>query len=370
MILLNDFKRQYSSIKDQIQNAVDAVGESGWLILGKEVQVFEETIQRMLQCQYAIGCASGLDALELAMRALDVKSGDKILTTPLSAFATTLAILRIGAKPVFVDVDATGLIELNQCDAVLKQDPNIKFMIPVHLYGHALNLTALRQLKQKYQIHIIEDCAQAICANSAGQPVGSVGDLAACSLYPTKNLGCFGDGGFVMTNNTVYAEKIKSLRDYGQTTKYEHTILGMNSRLDELQAAILNRALLPKLHEFTQRRKDIAKAYLQNINNPLIQLPEIPKDSDSVWHLFPTLSEDRDAFQTFLKQNDIQSAVHYPKLITDQAALTDVKDSYEIYGALDMAQKFARCELSLPLNPFLTDEEVSKVIKVCNQWKA
>ncbi len=369
MILLNDFKQQYGSLKNQIFEAIDAVGQSGWLVLGKEVQQFEELTQSLLNCYYSIGCANGLDALELALRVLDIKPGEKVLTTPLSAFATTLAILRAGGKPVFVDVDETGLIDLKQCEIALQNNQEIRFFIPVHLFGHAINLGQLKHLKEKHELLIIEDCAQAICAKSKEIYVGSIGELAAYSLYPTKNLGCYGDGGFVTTNNFDYAEKVKCLRDYGQTAKYEHKFLGLNSRLDEVQAAILNRALLPKLAEFTSRRKQIAKLYLENITNDLIQLPRIPLDSDSVWHLFPILCENRDELQTFLKAKGVQTGVHYPTLITDQIALHQNQNNYEIIGSLSHAKKFAQYELSLPLHPFLTDAEVEKVINQCNQWE-
>lgn len=369
MILLNDFKRLYQEIKNEISEAVTAVGESGWLILGKEVAAFEETIQSVVNAKAAVGVASGLDALEIALRTLGIGPQVKVLTTPLSAFATTLAILKVGAKPVFVDVDETGLIDLEEVSSALNRDPSIRCFIPVHLYGHAMNLDELKKLKRKYGIFIIEDCAQAILAQSNGQPVGNVGDIAAYSLYPTKNLGCFGDGGFATTSNHDYAEKMKCLRDYGQTTKYEHTLLGLNSRLDELHAAILNRALLPKLNAVTQQRKKIAKTYLEKIKNSQIQLPKIPKGSDSVWHLFPILSDARNDLQRYLANQGIQTAVHYPKLICDQPALQNYQGGYDKLGELSYAKKFVNCELSLPLNPFLTNDEVEKVIIACNEWR-
>lgn len=377
MIVLNDFIKQWALIKESTLNSVNRVGESGWLILGKEVEKFEQSIAQMLEVKYAIGCGNGLDALEISLRTLGIKPEDKVLTTPLSAFASTLAILKIGAIPVFVDVDELGLIDLNQCEYALQKDSAIKFLLPVHLYGHPVNLRDLAVLKQKYSIKIVEDCAQAILARSSGQLVGQVGEMSAISLYPTKNLGCLGDGGVIITQSESLAKMARALRDYGQTEKYVHEFVGLNSRLDELHAAILNESLLPHLIQHTNRRVEIAKRYLCEIKNPNMQLPVLNETAQSVWHLFPILIQgSQDQFRKHMLNNNIQTGIHYPILITDQKALTPMLTSMltstsataEILTELKNARNFANQQISLPIHPFLTEEEINEVIEACNQW--
>lgn len=369
MIVLNDFVKQWSLIKNSAQNSLNRVGNSGWLILGKEVEQFETNLANLLGVKFAIGCANGLDALEISLRSLNIKPNDKVLTTPLSAFATTLAILKTGATPVFVDVDNQGLIDLNQCESALQNDPAIRFMVPVHLYGHPLNLKDMSILKKKYNTKIVEDCAQAILARFADDFVGNVGDMAAISLYPTKNLGCLGDGGVITTESESLAQMARSLRDYGQTQKYVHEFIGFNSRLDELQAAILNESLLPHLKNHTEKRMSIAQAYLQGIKNPLITLPSLTKDAQSVWHLFPILIQgSQKAFGQHMLNHGVQTAIHYPILITEQKALQSTDVKFEILADLKNAKHFANQQISLPIHPFLTTEEINQVIHACNQW--
>lgn len=365
----NDFQKQWLDIRDQAFAAIDRVGMSGWLILGNEVKSFELQLANYCKAQYSVGCANGLDAIEIALRCLDLPLGAKVLTTPLSAFATTLAIVRAGGIPVFVDVDASGLINLDLCTEILSSNPDIKYFVPVHLFGHSLSLEKLRSLKNKFNLYVIEDCAQAIGATSKGETVGSVGDMAAISFYPTKNLGCLGDGGAIITNHQEYWNRAKNLRDYGQSKKYEHTSLGMNSRLDELQAAIMNDALLPKLNDFVKRRCQIANYYRSKIRNPKIVMPPIPEDSASVWHLYPVLiRENRQQFQEYAAKNGINLSIHYPILISQQHALTHSTIPYIIMSKLENAECFAAQEISLPIHPYMTDNEVDYVIKICNSW--
>lgn len=370
VILHNDFRAQWQDLRDKALAAVDRVGQSGWLILGQEVKQFEEKLAAYWHIPYAVGCGNGLDALEIALRCLNLPQGGRVLTTPLSAFATTLAILRAGGVPVFVDVDESGLVDLELCDKVLTQYPDIRYFVPVHLYGHALPLGRLATLKDKFQLSIVEDCAQAIGAKSGQTNVGTVGDIAITSFYPTKNLGCLGDGGALLTANQKHYEFAKSLRDYGQTKKYIHEELGLNSRLDELQAAILHDALLPQLNHSTLRRKAIAREYCNKIKHPLLKLPHIPAASDSVWHLFPVLvTANREAFQKYLLEMKIHTNIHYPELISNQAVLKKHKVPYLEATELRHAKYFAEHEVSLPLHPYLTDNEVERVIDVCNNWQ-
>lgn len=369
MILLNDFRAQWSQVREAVLAAVERVGESGWFILGSEVAVFEKELARVWGLPFCVGCASGLDAIEIALRCAGLERGDAVLTTPLSAFATTLAVVRAASVPCFVDVDAGGLLDLDLAERALESHPEIRFLVPVHLFGHALDLERLEQLRQRFELRIVEDCAQAVGARSRGVPVGSVGELCATSFYPTKNLGCMGDGGAVLTRSGELAARARCLRDYGQTAKYEHSHLGLNSRLDELQAAILRDALLPHLAPFTQRRREIAARYRAEIRNPRLELPLSPEGSQSVWHLFPVLvSGDRGSFQEHLLRDGVASGVHYPRLIPEQPAFREAKAG-RVLSPLPKARDFARREVSLPIHPFLAEREVERVVASCNSWQ-
>ena len=365
MILLNDFKAQWTDIRDNVLSAVDRVGSSGWLILGNEVSSFEEELAKFWRLPSAIGVANGMDAIEISLRALGLQQGDKVLTTPLSAFATTLAIIRAGGVPVFVDTDERGLIDLSLVENELSQDPSIKMMVPVHLFGHSLKLDRLEQIKKKYSVKIVEDCAQCIGARFGDRIAGSIGEFAATSFYPTKNLGCLGDGGAILGSNPELLVKARALRDYGQSKKYVHDLIGLNSRLDELQAAILKSALLPSLSSQTARRLEIARKYKQGINNSKLKVIEEYPGSISVWHLFPILvDERREDFQDHLKKLGVSSGVHYPLIIPDQKSI----EFLNISGDFKNARHMAAHEVSIPIHPYLRDEEVDQVISACNSW--
>jgi dTDP-3-amino-3,4,6-trideoxy-alpha-D-glucose transaminase len=369
-IAMNDFSALWRSRGASVHEAVERVGASGWYILGAEVARFEADLEAQWGVPHAIGCASGLDAIEIGLRTAGVRTGDRVLTTPLSAFATTLAILRCGASPVFVDTDALGLMDLDAAEAALAADPGIRCLLPVHLYGHALDLERLERLKNASGVRVVEDCAQAIGASWKGRHVGTVGEAAAVSFYPTKNLGCLGDGGAVLTRDPAIARQARVLRDYGQTAKYTHTEVGLNSRLDELQAAILSRAFLPELAGWTARRRQIAAAYRERIANSRIVLPQVPAASQSVWHLFPVVvPRDRAGLIEHLGARGIATAIHYPRLIPHQDALAAAGEHrFQIVGNLEHAAALARAELSIPLHPFLTDAHVDEVIDGVNSW--
>jgi len=367
---LNDFRAQWRDVRAAVLSAVDAVGDSGRLILGQKVRHFEEVLAARAGVEHVVGCGNGLDAIEISLRSLDLERGERVLTTPLSAFATTLAIVRAGGVPVFIDVDNTGLLDLEKVEQILAEEKySVRFVLPVHLFGQAIDLQKLAGLKKRFGFRLVEDCAQAISATSNGVPVGTVGEMAALSFYPTKNLGCMGDGGAVLTSDDRLAAAARALRDYGQTGKYTHAYLGMNSRLDEIQAAILLEALLPRLAEFTQRRRHIARQYRENIISEALTIPEGPRGSDSVYHLFPILvRSDRENFRTHLRTRGIESAVHYPMLIPDQPALRGCK--IEVAHSLERAMHFINRELSLPIHPYLSNEDVERVIDACNTWNA
>jgi len=368
-IPMNDFFRQWTDTGLAVLDAVRRVGESGWYILGPEVARFEEALAVQVGRRFAVGCASGLDAIEISLRALGLKPGDKVLTTPLSAFATTLGILRAGGRPAFIDVDQSGLVDLDRARDVCSRHPSIRFFVPVHLFGHACDLEVLAALKSRFDLRVVEDCAQAIGAHSGAREVGSVGNLSALSFYPTKNLGALGDGGAVLTDDASLADACRSLRDYGQTAKYVHDLSGLNSRLDELQAAILGRAFLPRLAGWTQRRQSIAERYLQGIRNPSVRTVPVPPGSRPAWHLFPVLVEprSRDAFCKYLHDGGVRTGLHYPILITRQRALDD-PSSFEILNELTRAEAFAASEVSLPIHAYLRDDEVETIVSRVNGW--
>ena len=370
MILQNDFKRQWDEVADSVLEAVRRVGSSGWYILGKEVEFFERELAEFWGCSHAIGTGNGLDALEIGLRCLGLQPGDKVLTTPLSAFATTLAILRAGGVPVLVDVDDFGAIDLDQCRDLLTKDRSIRFLVPVHLYGFPLPLDELARLKTDFDLRIVEDCAQSIGASFGATRAGTIGQVAATSFYPTKNLGALGDAGALLTNDSVLAETARSLRNYGQSSHYVHSALGLNSRLDELHAAILRSAFLPKLDEWTEARRRTAARYLERIKHPSIRLLVPESSMMPVWHLFPVLAAEglRDRLATYLKSCGIVTGVHYPRIISEQTALP--KGRWHQAAEPVNARRFTQRELSLPIHPFLTDSEVEAVIGACNNWKA
>lgn len=366
-VLLNDFKRQWSEIGEDVLRTVAGVGASGWYVLGEQVKRFESGLAQYWGLPAAVGVASGLDALEIALRTLDLRCGDRVLTTPLSAFATTMAIVRLGGIPVFCDTDANGLLDLDQAESALTADGSIRFLLPVHLFGQSLNLDRLASLRDRFGMTIIEDCAQSIGAEWAGRPTGTVGRVAATSFYPTKNLGAMGDGGALLTNDAELAARARRLRDYGQSAKYRHDEIGWNSRLDELQAAILADAVLPRLRDWTKRRQEVAAAYTAGIGNPGVRVLRPPAGSSSCEHLFPVAVVGRERFEAHLKTRGIATGRHYPILIPDQEAMKGTK--FEVKGELKRARELAESEVSLPIHPQLTREEIDRVIAAVNEWR-
>src|SRR4029453_5649067 len=335
------------------------VGRSGRYILGEQVRAFEAALAKGWGIEHAVGVANGTDAIEIGLRCLGLCQRAKVLTTPLSAFATTLAIIRAGGVPVFVDVDEHGGIDLGQCRELLERDPEIRHFVPVHLYGHALDMNELKNLKDDFDLSIVEDCAQAIGASHSGVSVGTVGQLAATSFFPTKNLGGLGEGGGVLTDDEVVAVEARVLRNYGQSGHYVHDELGSNSRLDELHAAILRDAMLPNLEAWTALRRKTARLYLDAISNPLIQMCPRSTGADPVWHLFPILVGEgmRDSLREHLQVVGIDTAVHYPRIIPEQQALTK-NTRFEVPFDPTNAPRFGAEELSLPIHPFLIETEI------------
>jgi dTDP-3-amino-3,4,6-trideoxy-alpha-D-glucose transaminase len=364
MILQNDFNRQWAEIGPAAMAAVERVGASGRYILGREVEAFEGRLAGLWGVAHAVGVANGMDAIEIALRALDLRPAEKVLTTPFSAFATTLAILRAGGVPVFVDVDDNGNIDLEQCREIFARERSIRFFAPVHLYGNPLDLEKLAALKRDFDLVIVEDCAQAIGAKHGGRNVGTVGQAAATSFYPTKNLGALGDGGALLTNDARLDERARALRHYGQSGRYLHDQLGLNSRLDELHAAVLSDALLPNLQRWTETRRQIASRYLRDL--PPIRTIKPAPSAEPVWHLFPIFVDaaGRESVRDRLREQGVASDVHYPRLIPEQPAM-QLSAGYEVAIEPSNARRLAASEISLPIHPFLEENDVKAVIEAC-----
>jgi dTDP-4-amino-4,6-dideoxygalactose transaminase len=363
LVRANDFARQWNDIRDDASVAVDRVGRSGWLILGEEVRSFEQEIASWWGVPHAVGVASGMDALEIALRCCDLPAGSRVLTTPLTAFATTLAILRAGAAPAWCDVDETGGLDLELADAALRADRSIRAVMPVHLYGHSLDPVRLKRLANELEVTIVEDCAQSLGAERDGYATGTVGAVAGTSLYPTKNLGALGDGGVVLTADENIASRAQRLRDYGQGARYEHVELGLNSRLDELHAAILRSAHLPRLDGWISRRREIAAQYLDALGGSGLR-PLEPGGGRSAYHLFPVEvaeGQPNDVAER-LVAHGVAVGRHYPVLCPDQPA---IRGSGMRAGGFPVARAIAEREISLPIHPYLEEAEIEHVIARC-----
>jgi dTDP-3-amino-3,4,6-trideoxy-alpha-D-glucose transaminase len=365
----NSFDRLWAECHADYIAAVTEVGASGWYILGRQVAAFETDLAAWCDRTSAVGCGNGMDALEIALRAAGIGAGDRVLTTPLSAFATGLAVLRAGAEPVYCDTDDHGLLDPDAVAAALDADPSIRAVIPVHLYGHLADMPRLEAIIEGRDVILIEDAAQAIGARRDGRGVGAGGHAVAFSFYPTKNLGAIGDGGALLPADAASDDLARSMRNYGQTERYVHDVIGLNSRLDELHAATLRTVFLPRLAGWLTRRRAIAAAYLAGITTPHVTLMPGPDPEGAGWHLFPVLvaAERRDDFLDHLKQNGIQGGLHYPVLIPDQKAMTD-RGTPHVHGDLANARRLATCEVSLPIHPYLSEAEVAHVIETANAW--
>ena len=364
MILMNDFKAEPLELREAMIVAARRVLESGWYVLGNEVIAFEQQWANSCGVQHGIGVANGMDAIEITLRSLGIGKGDEVITTPMTAFATVLAILRAGAIPVLADIEFnSGLLSLESVKRCI--GPNTKAIVLVHLYGQVRAITDWVEFCQLTNIFLIEDCAQAHLAASNGKFAGSFGKAGAYSFYPTKNLGAPGDAGMVVTNDTNLAERASRLRNYGQSIRYHHTELGMNSRLDEIQAAFLTERL-KWLSIFTSRRRSIAREYRERIANPLINQLAPPEDECShVYHLFVITTKERNTLQTYLNKFHIETYIHYPIPVHKQEPCLNIK--HDPNGLLASEKHAAEC-LSIPCHPSLTDDDVNEIIAAINKF--
>jgi dTDP-4-amino-4,6-dideoxygalactose transaminase len=362
---MNDFKSEPPALRAAMGAAFRRVLDSGLFILGQEVENFEKQWAQACSRRFGIGVGNGLDAIEFALRGMGIGPGDEVITTPVTAFATVLAIYRAGAEPVFADIDPeTALLSPQSARRCLS--PRTKAVLLVHLYGRIHAMDGWVRFCEENGIALVEDCAQSHGAQWQSRPAGSFGRAAAYSFYPTKNLGAMGDAGMTLTDDPSLAEKIRCLRHYGQDRTYSHPILGANSRLDELQAALLSERL-KWLPEFTRRRQSIAAAYFTDIGNPVVRLLARPiEESNHVYHLFVVNVSDREDLTQYLRGRGIAALCHYPIPADMQAPCRHARCDPE---GLPNAERHAQSCLSIPCHPQMTDADVREVIRAINEYR-
>jgi dTDP-4-amino-4,6-dideoxygalactose transaminase len=345
--------KEYDALQNELNAEIQSVLESGWLVLGQEVDRFENEFAEYVGVDHGVGVNSGTDALYLALRALGIGAGDEVITVSHSFVSTADAIVRNDAKPVFVDIDPeTYTMDVSKVEERITGDTEA--IVPVHLYGHAVDMDPLVELAEEYDLSIVEDAAQAHGTTYKREPVGSFGDIACFSFYPVKNLGAAGDGGMIVTDDNKIAESLQTLRDMGSVKKYHHDRVGLNSRLDEIQAAIL-RTKLPHLDEWNTHRRMLANKYSEYLPDEVIT-PVSRKWSEHVFHLYVIRLEKRDRLQSHMENEGIDTLIHYPIPIHEQNAYESFSD-FE----LPVTEKVANEILSLPISPCHTQEEIQTV---------
>ena len=390
MIPVMNVTRQYASIHDELDRAALEALHKGQYILGKAVEEFEKEFAAYCGVKYAVGVGNGSDALVMSLKACGIKPGDEVITTAMSFSATAEAITSVGATPVFSDCTSDTYI-IDPADTERKITDKTKAIIPVHLYGQCANMDAFKQIADKQGLKIVEDCTQAAGATYQGRKAGSLGDAGCVSFFPTKNLGCAGDGGIIVTNDESIYRQCRAFRAHGSgldglytygiqngieiseetinfngnLPKYFNFVAGYNSRLDAIQAEIL-RVKLPYLDSWNERRRAIARQYDQRITNPAIAKPVIAKDNSHIYYVYTILTEKRDKLRDYLKENDITSGVYFPVPFHLQAVYK--KLGYK-KGDMPNAEFVADHSMVLPMFPELTQEEIDRVINVVNKWE-
>lgn len=353
---LLDLKNQYAAYKKKAMRAINEVCESQLFILGAAVAEFEEEIASYCGSRYAIGVSSGTDALLVSLMALEIGPDDEVITTPFTFFSTAGCIARVGARPVFVDVDARSYnIDVRQIEQ--KITDRTRAIIPVHLFGQAAQMRPIMEIAGRHKLAVIEDAAQAMGASQDGIKCGNFGNCGCFSFYPTKNLGGFGDGGLVTTNSQTVAEKIKILRDHGQNPRYFYKLIGGNFRLDAIQAAVLT-VKLKYLDKWNEKRRQNAALYDYIFADSPVRVPKIDANNVSIYHQYTVTVPERDKLQKFLGENQIGSAIFYPKPLHLQGCFREL--GYR-QGDLPVAEKLCSEVLSLPFYPELTEEQIEYV---------
>lgn len=356
-----DLHKINQRFKSEIDLAIREVLESGWYLLGEKNKAFEENFAKYCETKFSIGCANGLDALHLAIRAYDFPKDSEIIVPANTYIASILAISNCGLKPILVEPNLeTYNIDVDLIEAKITE--KTKAIVVVHLYGQAVEMEKIWELAKKYNLKIIEDSAQAHGAIYQGKKVGNLGDIGCFSFYPGKNLGALGDGGSITTNDEEVAIKIRAIANYGSLIKYENIYKGLNSRLDEIQAAILD-LKLQFLDADNQQRREIAKIYRENIKNEKIVLPKLYKEESHVWHLFVIRTKDRDKLQEYLKIKGIQTLIHYPIPPHKQNAYKEWNNL-----SFPITEKIHKEVLSLPISPAMNKEEAFYIAQILNEF--
>lgn len=350
-------------LEQEFRTAFEKVFKSSWYIEGKEDKKFERAFAEYCSTKYCIGVGNGLDALILCLKALNIGEGDEVIVPSNTYIATALAVTYVGAKPILVEPDIRTY-NIDPFKIEEKITEKTKAIIPVHLYGQPCDMDPITTLAEKYNLYIIEDCAQAHGATYKGRKIGTFGIASGFSFYPGKNLGALGDAGAVVTNCEVMEEKVRALGNYGSDYKYHHIYKGNNSRLDEIQAAFLS-VKLPYLDKMNFERQKIAGRYLSEIKNKELILPYILPETEPVWHIFAVRTKRREELEKYLKENGINTNKHYPIPIHLQECYKDLEIRQ---GELVIAEEISKTELSLPMYYGMTDDEVSYVIEIINKF--
>jgi dTDP-4-amino-4,6-dideoxygalactose transaminase len=358
MIPFGDLGRQYRAIKDEVDAAVSEVLSGGWYVLGRKVEEFEAAFAKYCKVDYAVGVGSGVEALHLSLVAYGVGTGDEVITVANTCVPTVAAISSAGACPILVDIDpVTYTMDPEKIDSRVTE--STRAILPVHLYGQCADMAPIVDIARRHGLRVIEDCAQAHGAEYGSQRSGSLGDAGCFSFYPSKNLGAFGDGGMVVTNDPDLAGKLRQLRNYGQQRRYHHSLKGFNSRLDEIQAAILL-AKLPHLDAWNTRRRQIAAAYAGGLKGAPICCPVEGPNRRHIFHLYVVQVQDRQAFQSCMAGHEVQTLIHYPVPIHRQEAYRELQIQSGYLGRTESAVSGI---VSLPIFPELTDDEVLAVTR-------
>lgn len=359
----NRMDKGFYKYQEEFEKKALEVLRSGWYILGKEVQSFEEEFADFCGTDYCAGLASGLDALWIAFRVLGIGAGDEVIVQSNTYIASVMGITINGATPIFVEPDEFFNIDASKIEEKITE--KTKAVLVVHLYGQASNMAPVQELCKKYNLKLVEDCAQSHGAKFNGQMTGTFGDIGCFSFYPSKNMGAFGDAGAIITNNRKIWEDVKIFRNYGSEKRYYNKVVGTNSRLDELQAGLL-RVRMSHMKEITEEKRNIAKRYAQGIQNPLLQLPQIRDGADSVWHQYVLRCKERDRLEKYLNEKEIGTLIHYP--IPPHLAEAYAYLGYR-EGNFPIAEQYAEEVLSLPIYNGITEEEQNYVIEALNQFR-
>jgi UDP-2-acetamido-2-deoxy-ribo-hexuluronate aminotransferase len=356
-----DLKAQYNSLKDQIDARIQTVLNHGQYIMGPEVEECEKSLQNFLGCKYAITCASGTDAALMSMMALNIGPGDEVITTAFSFIATIETIVLAGATPVMVDIDPkTFNIDVRHIESAIT--PKTKAIVPVSLYGQPADMDEINSIAAKHRLHVIEDAAQSFGAPYKNKRSGNLSEIGITSFFPAKPLGCYGDGGAIFTNNSEWAEKLKQIRNHGQSQRYHHPLVGVNGRLDTLQCAIL----LPKIERYPweiEQRQRIAKNYSEAFSKMELAIPFVRADRESVWAQYTLRVPEREQFQKRMNELGIPTAVHYPNTMADQPAYQKISKVHDISEARKASQQV----VSLPIYPDMSPQIQEKIIESVRQ---